>query len=343
MTQTTVPSEESSKLPEQVRRSAERARKFLQEKMDPKANEQPTAPDGVKVIAESQPVASAQEQPKPTEATPVQPATEDPRHSDINYWRHRVSILDGMLRKAKTNRDADVNALREQLELVQDQLHKAKTSAPMPEVDIKQYFSDEEIEALGEDQAKIHAQAIARQRHKDALQQEEERSKREKEERAKEASRAQKEAAEAHAQMLSDLEAAVPDWVAINKSQGWLDWLADTDPDTGLQRQELVDVAEGKKDGKALAKIMKRYIATLNITPVPAQPAVQPSATGANGYTPTVPVMTKGPPSRQEMQEFFKRLSMSEGRGFKPPGFRPVTPEERTEFFARLNAAQGAR
>lgn len=55
------------------------------------------------------------------------------------------------------------------------------------------------------------------------------------------------------------LNAKVPDWEQVNADQKWLAWLAESDPLTGVQRQQILDNAANRFDGDRVAEIFNLF------------------------------------------------------------------------------------
>lgn len=69
------------------------------------------------------------------------------------------------------------------------------------------------------------------------------------------------------------LAGQVPEWETVNAEQGFLDWLAESDPLTGLQRQTYLDDAVDKLDVKRTVALFRAY--KPQVQP-PASPQPQP-------------------------------------------------------------------
>jgi hypothetical protein len=98
-------------------------------------------------------------------------------------------------------------------------------------------------------------------------------------------------------QFWTALSTQVPDYEALNDSDGWKAWLAEVDPLTGAQRQALLQAAQKALDAKRVAVFFKAYKATIPPPPSAAlNSQVSPSAGGAAAApTPTgaAPVFTQ--------------------------------------------------
>lgn len=70
---------------------------------------------------------------------------------------------------------------------------------------------------------------------------------------------------------LEKLHKLVPDWESVNTDEGFLNWLAQKDPFSGVIRQQVLTVAGNDLDADRVAAVFKAYKAT--ITPPPTAPA----------------------------------------------------------------------
>lgn len=250
----------------------------------------------------------------------------DPRANDPSYWRHRVSVLQGKLAEERRLSDAREAALKGKVSELEGQIRALKSSAPSANPDLATVFSPEQIEAIGEDQAAAILTATvkaAQQRVEAALS--EQRA-------ADEAARASaQELAQQHRQraFIDELDEAAPNWREIDKRQDWLNWLGQIDPRTGQTRQAALDVAKGNADARSIAALVNTFVATLQqprtppVTAPTAGPGPTPSGMPSNSRD-----LSQTPPTKAEIDEFFKRASVNGGRG--------VTPQERAAFEARL-------
>lgn len=66
-----------------------------------------------------------------------------------------------------------------------------------------------------------------------------------------------------------ELNVLVPDWRSRNEDEGFLSWLDETHPETGVSRQEMLETAQRAGDARRVAAIFSAYKA-------PAAPVVPP-------------------------------------------------------------------
>lgn len=74
---------------------------------------------------------------------------------------------------------------------------------------------------------------------------------------------------------LSRLEAAVPDYAAINVDERFLEWLTEIDPIYGVERQAALDDAVSKLDAGRASAIFKAFKASVAVVQAPAQTPAQ--------------------------------------------------------------------
>lgn len=60
-------------------------------------------------------------------------------------------------------------------------------------------------------------------------------------------------------QFLQQLAAAVPDWQKKNADPGWIKWLGEADPVSGVTRQQALDTAAQRQDAAWVARIFNSY------------------------------------------------------------------------------------
>lgn len=83
----------------------------------------------------------------------------------------------------------------------------------------------------------------------------------------------------------AELRAAVPTWQAVNDDPRFHEWLMETDPLTGIDRQTYLRDAERKLDSARVSSIFKAGMAALGQT-VPPQAEDTPAPTPTNTATP---------------------------------------------------------
>ena len=197
------------------------------------------------------------------------------------------------------------------------------TPAASAEVDLTGLLTPEQIDLLGEDEAKAVARAAmsaAQRVAKEAIDAEIKPLKDAAKARTEQEGRARQEA------FVDELTALLPNWREVNADAEFLAWLADND----AEKQDRLDRFVGQFSATKVAGLFKEYLKTKER---PAPP-VAPSGTGAGGSVetrPMQPAMEGGPPTPAEITSFYKRAATLR-RG--QPGY--VTDEERAKFEARL-------
>lgn len=262
--------------------------------------------------------------PAPTDGPkPPAPANGDPRHADPAYWAQRFRAVDGILKKERSLHQQEVEGLHQRIVELEEEnatLKAQPSTSSSSTIDLGKYFTPEQIERIGEDEAMSMAQAAekAAQAAVDAaLNQVEATLKPEREQRRREHERLE---AQKYRDFVAALEAEVPDLHELDKNQAWLDWLDQQDGNSAFTRQETLDRHKAALDASALIKMVAEFKASVE---VPAPP-IPPSGDTTRSEVPTVP---GGKPAKvwtpALVKDYYKRAALNR-----------VTPEERTEFEA---------
>lgn len=265
-------------------------------------------------------------------ATPVDPNPQpappaDPRHSDPLYWKHRFEATAGRLRVREDEHRAEVQELRRQMTELQEQVRSLQATQPSApaEIDLTEFFSAEQIKEIGEDDARSIAQAALTAANKQARKVIEEQVKPLVDQRKADAEEILRQRKTA---FVDTLEEQIPNYAEIDKSENWLAWLAEEDPDTGEVRQVTLDRHVGALNALKTAAMFRKYLKTLEVP----QPPVAPSGSGAApGAEPPPGVGAEARyPTSAEKQDYFKRAKLGK-----------VTDAERAKFEARLKLTAG--
>lgn len=265
--------------------------------------------------------------PAETDPPPPPPAPPtDPRENDPAYWKQRFKVTEGVLRSERADRINSERALTQQITELQAQNRELQANAAPTEIDLGQYLTKEQLETLGEDEAKAVA-SVAHRAAQAAVQKVVDAQI--KPLHTQQAADAETAAREARQHFVDKLIELVPDFQEVDETDGWKAWLAEDDPATGVQRQRLLDVHVEKQNAAGVAKMFGAYKATL--APPPAPP-VAPNGNGAipNGELPPANPRALMPPSPAEVRDFYKRASLGK-----------VKDQERKEFEARLRLRAG--
>jgi hypothetical protein len=317
----TEASQNETRLPRAVREQMLRVNNRLEAKSQPGAEADP-AING----AEATPAPAVTETDPPSGATPPAPPA-DPRENDPAYWRQRFNVTQGMLRSFQerqaaenADRDRELAELREKIRTLETK-NRTEPSA----LDLKLFFTEDQIEHFGEGQCEAMARAAmtAAGQQAQAVIEAEVKPIRERSEARDRQAAESKEAA-----FWEKLAELAPNYQEINARQDWLAWLAEVDDATGMVRQDILDRHRGALNGAGVAKMFTTFEKSLQ-RPKPPVAAPRNAAGGAGGEAPAVP--TKGYPSPSEIKDFFKRASIGK-----------VTDKERADFDARLKSKHAA-
>lgn len=303
------------RLPRQVKALADRARALEL----PVIEDQPTP--GVEVV-DAPPTAKEVVEAKATPDPTPQPQPFNQEREQ--YWLDRVKTVEGMFR-AKYKRRID--GLQTELKAARDAIRELESKRQdSAEIDLSEFFTAEQIEVLGEDQAMIQASVIKKQATKIARDLvEREVLPLQKQRKDDEDEEAQDE----QLKFLSRLSALCPHWKEVNVDPRWLVYLEQVEPNSGFYRQEIITKAQDNGDAERVARMIREFEATLSPVPVPAEPSRVPAGHGAPaGSPPPPPETNQGPPSKYEIRDHFKRKSIGK-----------ISQQEISEFQARMKAA----
>ncbi len=319
------PALNDSRLPRAVQRQMTRVRAIeAAAKQGPGTD--PAAPDQPPAPTPSDPAAP------PVGAQPATPAVKtDPRHADPEYWARRIATMDGVLRKEREAHAAEVEGLHQRVVELEEEVAtlKAQPSAPSSSVDLGKYFTPEQVERIGEDEAMSMAQAAEKATHAAvaaALAQVEAKLKPMREQQQRDTDRG---AAQKRRDFLAAVEAEVPDLIELNNTQGWVDWLAQREGKSAFTRQETLDRHQDALDAASVVEMIKAYKATLE-TPAPPIAPSGDTTTSATPIEPTKPGLK--PLLKSDITEFYKRAALNK-----------VTDTERVAFEARLKLTRPSR
>lgn len=261
---------------------------------------------------------SLEVQPPTPTAEPTPPAAV-PREQDPAYWKHRFEVTSGLLRREREERAADAERYLQQTNELQGQIQTLRTSQSSDKaVDLAAFLTPEQIETLGEDESRTivstalkAAQATVKQALDAEIQPLKERQAHDEQRRKR----------DARDRFLDALTELVPDYETIDATDGFKAWLAEEDPASGLERQELLNRYVERTNAAKVAKLFADYKASL--TPQPLPP-VTPAGTGAVPQGEVRPAAVLTPPTSQEIKDFYKRAAIGK-----------VTDAERAQFEAR--------
>lgn len=232
--------------------------------------------------------AAAQSEPK-KDGTPAEPETRD-----AAYWRHRFEVVQGIANKnAEESRslrqeNADLKAKLEEKPKGEGNASEVKTALleGLPESVVDEYGPDL-IDAI----AKIAANASKTAAPPNEIETLKSQVNSMTEERRQ----------ERQAQMMADLERAVPDWQQVQSSQAGQDWLLAYDPNTGKQRNDILVKAAAEFQTQTVINLyqdMKSEIGSRK----PPENQVQPQQSRSTTQTPAGGKTW----TRAEINQFYK-------------------------------------
>jgi hypothetical protein len=302
-----------TRLPRAVLRRSKEIEDQLQAQRD--ALKAPVVPD------EPPATPSPQDTPPVAAATPPAPPA-DPRHADPAYWKARFDTVSGTLTAVKAERLADRERFQQRIDELQAQVRDLQSKAPQAEIDLAAYFTPKQIEDFGEDQCRAMATAAAKAAQESV-------------QRAIEAEvqplRDQRKQADADAvedrkQAFKDkLTELVPNFAEIDADPKWIAWLKEMDPDTDEERNEGLQRQISRLNAPGVAKVFKKFEASVAPPAVPVPPVAPPPAGAGGPDTPPAAATRSGYPTPAEIKDFYKRA-----------GLGKVSDAERTTFEARL-------
>lgn len=278
----------------------------------------PNAPPAQPSAQATPPADPSTVQPPAPSAAPLQPPT-DPRHSDPAYWKQRFSVTAGVLERERAERVTAESAFQQRIAELQAQVASLQAGAPAPQVDPKQLLTQEQIDALGEEEANAVVAAAAKAAEQAAQRVLEAHVKPLQERATQDQAQADRARKQAFTDRLTEL---VPDWSTIDAEEGWLNWLAAEDEATGLPRQQILNTHVGRYDAVKAAKMFQVYKDLMT----PPAPPVAPHGSGATpaGDLLQPDALASRPLSSQEIKDFYKRSALGK-----------VSNEERVQFEKR--------
>ncbi len=307
-----TPASNETRLPRQVlQRSAAIAERLQARESEAASAAAPTPP--------AEPSAEAATPAAPAPAAP--PA--DPRESDPAYWKQRFKATEGVLRVEREARVASEGAFKQQISELQTQVRTLQAAAPAAAIDMAQFLSPEQIETLGEEEASAIVNAALKVAQAEARKAVEAEITPLREQRAAEAADAAKSARDRFVDALTE---QVPDYAEIDKTEGWLAWLAqevDVEGVGSVQRQVLLDQNVSSGNAKNVAAMFKAYLKT-QARPTPP---ITPSGDGAvpSGEVPVPANAGLVGLTKAEIRGYFTRSALGK-----------VTDAQRVAFEARM-------
>lgn len=316
------------KLPRAVRDRSERIRLKLEGDQQQQSPPQPAptpAPPVAAAPSDQPPVATASDvQGDPPAAPSSSEPSEPGLEKGAEYWMNRYKTVAG-LRNAERNRltdrivqlETELRAARQTIEAFEAEKADA---AP---IDLLQFYTQEQIDQFGEETLRV---MLAGSMRASRAQLQQELEKREAPVRESQQRQQQSEQQRKDAEFKAAIAAIVPDWEAINNDAEFLEWLAGEDPETGFERNVLLQRAHMRFDSNRAARFFTDFKAATGRPTTPAaapSPSVLPSggvaggATAANGQPPTAWI-----PSEKEIRQHYadrarKRTTPAQEKAFE--------------------------
>jgi hypothetical protein len=311
------------------------ASQALNETRLPRAVLQRSAAIQARIDARTEPKAASADDAPPVipsadDATPVDPNNPpappvDPRENDPAYWKQRFKVTQGVLTRERTERTEGEREFNRRLTELQDQIRtlQASTPAAPEELDVSAFLTPEQVESLGEEEAKTIVKTAVDAARRTARQLVDAELQPLREQRATAQATTVR---DQKAEFTDKLAELVPDFEEIDTNEGWNAWLAQDDEATGMQRQLLLDHHVGKLDAKKTAAMFDTY---KKVAQLP-QPPVVPNGNGA--VPPGVPPsqVALKPLTQGEIKDFYKRSALGK-----------VKEAERLTFEARRKLRAG--
>jgi hypothetical protein len=269
------------------------------------------------------------------DAPPVEPKTPavaaaDPRENDPLYWKQRFDVVRGVLRTERQTHQTEVQGLYQRVDELEGKLAEAEakvTDSPSSsKTDPGKYFTPEQIEQIGEDEATAIA-ATAERAAREAAQAAVEKVV--KPLQVREQRQAEQDVKSQKRAFTDQLAELIPNYAEIDQSEGWQIWLAEFDEVLEEQRQEKLARLTTKLNAPGVARMFTEYLKTLERPAPPITPHGQGANTG--GEPPAQPnAHAVTAPSDKEVKDFFKRAALGK-----------VSAQERVEFEARRKLRAG--
>jgi hypothetical protein len=264
----------------------------------------------------------------PVDPQPPAPAVADPRKADVAHWEQRLRTMNGILEKERREHAAEVDGLYRQVVELEEQVAtlKAQPAAPSSSaVDPGKYFTPEQIERIGEEEATSIAAAADKAAQQAAQAAADKVTAMLKPEKERQQRNADREVAQKKSDFLAALAAEIPNLDEIDTSEGFHAWLAqpvNADEPDGEIRQDLLNKRSRAFNVPATAKMFKSYLATIK-TPAPPVAPSSDTPPSPDGDPSPNPALKR--PTPAEVKAFYTKAALNK-----------VTDQERVEFEARL-------
>lgn len=306
-------------VPEQVKKDEEfvrKARKEMEkaekakEKGEPIKVEKPEEPKEQKPEEQEVKPEEIKEPELKPESKDKEVAIAPEKENDPEYLKSRLSTSEGYARKLKEDFEKERDEMKRQIaetnERLQQQAGKIELlTSQKPEkepepLDVRDYFSEDEIELQGEDELRFQLE-----RQKRLIREESERV--EKKLREEFESRVSPvETMTANRSFWDQVNALSPGAEELDKTmpEDFMQWLEQEDALTGYTKRQIAERALTEQDASALARVFNSYRKEVNKTEtVKKEPVVEPHQ-AANA--PKTDVNTKPVYSESQINDFYK-------------------------------------
>lgn len=289
-------------LPKAVRDQLAEAEK-IEAELTGAAAPQPPAPEPEPAPATPEPPPAPEVPPTPVQPEVVPPApVQPPAAVTEETWEQRYKTLKGIHDADNARHRGRIGELETQLAAAEAKAAKAPAPTPTPPTDLPgvtakeiEDFGPELIDVIKRAAAQVSAEQNAAL-HGTVSRLEAELA------AAKErlGGVATRQGLTDHEKFVNALRGEVPDADVVNADEGWLLWLAQPDPLSGVKRQALLDDAAGKFDHMRVANIFKQFKSdTGYVSQAPAPPAAPAPATPPAPAAPPAPPVSVTPPSNR--------------------------------------------
>ena len=267
-------------LPKQVRDQIDRANQITEE-----LTRKPDDPQEPAPVEPIQPTEEQTIQPpvEPDVTTPAEPAPASPaeppaKRDDPNLWKHKYDTLQGIFNAQGREWQQERKALIAEVQALKQEV-QARQAAPEPTapVAVKGKVTDQDLETYGPELIDLIGRKAAEQADQIVAARMQELQPLLNQTQQRVDNVATQVYRNNEERYWGELEKAVPEFRDIDQDQRWLDWLAETDPLSGVQRQSYLNDAHGKLDHVRVAALFNAFKGTV----APAKPAESAAPTRA--------------------------------------------------------------
>lgn len=299
-----LPVDPNASIPDSVKRAAEQA-----DALHKQVYEQPVEPPPES--ADEAPPAPAE--PAPTEvAPPSQPPSQPPMqvepHDDSTAsWEHRYNSMKGRFEASQRT----IQQMQDQMRDLGDELVRTQgllqslqqTPAPAAQPLTKKFITQDDEDNFGGELIDVARRAAMeaigpeldslRNENKDLRDRVQNSAKRD---------------------VVSALNAEVPNWRAVNRAPEFKHWLSLRDIYSGAVRKQMLDVAYQAADAPRVVAFFKGFLAEAHQSPAPAADTPPPTQQEPPAKAPAIPLETLSAPGRARQAS----ADVSPGGGAKP-------------------------